>query len=707
MTNLKKITQEGLHYLLIAVIGAITIYLFFYQQINSGFSWIFGDDYDGVIEVALVSHWYRVFQFHHVWNLPQYFYPYQDTLGYNDGYFLYGLIAAAYRVLGFNVLVSHELMHISVKAIGFLSMAALLGRLQQKNIIALLGAALFTLSINSAASAGHGQLLGVAFAPLLALLLLETIRNILAGEKKSILLFGAGFSLLYGATLLTGFYMAWFFGLFLIIYAISYACLDFSKVKTLLNAVSSSRYQVAFVLFVFLLAVVPFVFVYFPKLKETGGQGYGNQLYFSLHVADMLNIGRGSLLWGPAFDFIDKRFPGLWRQGEFQFGFTPDVLALSLFIISGVILRKSTFKPLWFKALGYATLIALVLPFSFSGHSLWFFVHSLIPGASGVRVISRFYIYLAFPVAILLTVYFCNLWKSSPKARIPVFILLLIVCASQVNLHKDVNLDTKKIMARLNNAAPAPKACTSFFVDNPLPKPTDFVSRLYEQNVQAMLLADNFGIPTLNGFATFNPPDWVFEQKPMYLYRVGQYIRSHNLQGVCRYDIGENKWLTQGEIDFYSGVLHYETGKTLSFVQGGEGIGFLLDGWSVDEDWGRWTDAQTASLVMRMPAVTDGVINLEFKSRAFLAAVHQSLEVAVSVNGQKLEVFKYVAPQDAHDSIRIVKIPRDLLTKNDGLLTIRFDIEKPASPASLGVSADGRNLGLGLVSLKLASEPGR
>lgn len=707
MANLKKITQEGLHYFLMAVIGAITIYLFFYQQINSGFTRIFGDDYDGVIEAVLVSHWYRVFQFHHVWNQPLYFYPYPDTLGYNDGYFIYGLIAAAYRVLGWNVLVSQELMHISVKAIGFFSMAALLSRLQQKNVIAILGAALFTLCINSSESAGHGQLLGVAFAPLLAFLLLGTVRNILASEKKSIVLYGAGFSLLYGATLLTGFYMAWFFGLFLIIYAIFYACLDFSKIKLFLRAVSSSRYQVAFILFVFLVAVIPFVFVYLPKLKETGGQGYGNQLYFSLHVAEMFNTGRGSLLWGPAFDFIDKRFPGLWRPGEYQFGFTPDILALSLFIISGLILRKSTFKPLWFKALGYATLIALVLPLSFSGHSLWFLVHSLIPGASGVRVISRFYIYLAFPVALLITVYFCNVWQSLPKARIPVFILLLIICASQVNLHTGVNLETKKIMARLDDATPVPKICASFFVDNPLPKPTDIVSRLYEQNVQAMLLADTFGIPTLNGFATFNPPDWVFEQKPMYLYRVGEYVRSHNLQAVCRYDIGENKWLTPDQIDFYSNVLHYEAGKTLSFTQNGGEEGFLLDGWSVVEDWGRWTDARTASLVMRMPAVGDGAVNLEFKSRAFLAATHQSLELAVSVNGQKLAVFNYVAPQDANDSTRTMKIPHDLLAKSGGLLTIRFDIEKPVSPASLGLSADSRHLGLGLVSLKLAAEPNR
>jgi hypothetical protein len=106
----------------------------------------------------------------------------------------------------------------------------------------------------------------------------------------------------------------------------------------------------------------------------------------------------------------------------------------------------------------------------------------------------------------------------------------------------------------VNNASPAPKTCTSFFVDNPDPKPDDFVSNLYRQNVQAMLLADNFGIPTLNGFATFNPSDWIFERKPTYIYRVGNYVRNHNLQGVCQYDIGKNMWLTQDETNYNSEI---------------------------------------------------------------------------------------------------------------------------------------------------------
>ncbi|AIY44138.1 Permease of the drug/metabolite transporter [Collimonas arenae] len=703
---IKKIepaTQSTSYYFFLIAIGMLSIYFFFYQQINSHFSWIFGGDYDAVIEAVLVSHWYRVFEFNQAWNQPLYFYPYQDILGYNDGYFLYGVIGIPYRLLGFDLLVTQELVHMTVKAIGFLSMATLLGRLQQKNIIALLGAALFTLFLSSSARAEHAQLFSVAFLPLLAFLLLETVQSVFSSKRKAMLLYSTAFSLLYGAMLITGFYMAWFFGLFLIICIIFYAYFDFGKMKTFFNLALSSKWQIVLIASIFLFAIAPFLYVYLPKLKETGGQGYDSQIFYSLHYLDILNYGKGSLLWGRLFEFIDNRFPGMWRPGEYQVGFTPDVFILAIFIIFSLILKKTSASPRWFKVLACATLLAMLLPLSFSGHSLWFFVRSLVPGGRGLRVIARFYIFLAFPVSILIAVYFSNLWTLFKKFRMPIFALLSLVCLGQINVHKEVGLEVKKHMAMVNNAAPSSKECTSFFVTNPVPKSGDFISSLYGQNVQAMLLSDTFGIPTLNGFATFNPPDWIFEDRPMYVYRVGNYVSSHNLQGVCEYDIGNNKWLTPGEINYLSETAGYQFGEAVSFSKDGTGEKFILDGWSPAEDWGRWTGARTASLIMRVAAAEGSAIDLEFNSRAFLVPTHQTLNVLVFVNDQKLGTFKYQYPLDAADSVRTVKIPGDLVAKSKGLLKIEFEMENPVSPASLGLSADSRNLGLGLTGLALRS----
>jgi hypothetical protein len=84
---------------LLALIGSglLSLYLFFYQQFNSNFAVLFGDPYDGVIEAVLTGHWYKVAGLAHHWNQAFFFYPHEDTLGYNDSYLIYGVLASIFQ----------------------------------------------------------------------------------------------------------------------------------------------------------------------------------------------------------------------------------------------------------------------------------------------------------------------------------------------------------------------------------------------------------------------------------------------------------------------------------------------------------------------------------------------------------------------------------------------------------------------------------
>jgi hypothetical protein len=53
------------------------------------------------------------------------------------------------------------------------------------------------------------------------------------------------------------------------------------------------------------------------------------------------------------------------------------------------------------------------------------------------------------------------------------------------------------------------------------------------------------------------------------------------------------------------------------------------------------------------------------------------------------------------DERQLDKVPRQLISKRPQATEIRFEYDKPASPQSLGISADSRQLGLGLIWLKL------
>lgn len=530
-----------LHYSVALVAGCASLYLFFFKQINNGFSYIFGDKYDAVIESVLVSHWYHVLGFTQAWNQPLYFYPYPDVLGYNDGYFLYGLIGAAYRVMGFDIFHAQALVHVTVKALGFVSMLILLNRLHGRSLINALGAALFTLAINSSVQAVHGQMLAIAFSPLLTMLLLGGVRAAVVGARKAFLLYGLVFVSLFNSLLITAYYASWFFGLFAIVYVASYAVMDREAVKKYIRAMYRLKLQALIIGAWFVATVIPFLYVYLPKLKQTGGQSYGNQLYYSLHLADLMNYGSGSLLWGWLTNRIDGSFPNLMRLGEYSVGYTPDILLVMAFVVYSLRANKPR-MPVWVKVLAAAVLVSAALPISVDGHSLWFFVRTLVPGAAGLRTISRYYLFLAFPMAILISVYFERLGGFIRNGRLVGAMALALLCAGQINLAAPTYLNVPRETAIVDPVGKAPGGCASFFVSNPVSPAKSRVDRIYRQNVQAMLLADKVNIPTLNGLATFNPPDWIFVQDGGYLQRVREYVARHKLKGVCRYDFSGRRW---------------------------------------------------------------------------------------------------------------------------------------------------------------------
>ncbi len=103
--------------LFVAVLAAADI-VFFRLQIWNGFSVLFSDRNDGVIEDAILEHWFNVVRSFSLWSEVSYFYPHDKTLGYTDGYFLFGLIHAIFRSVGFDPFLSSELVNVVIKSIG-------------------------------------------------------------------------------------------------------------------------------------------------------------------------------------------------------------------------------------------------------------------------------------------------------------------------------------------------------------------------------------------------------------------------------------------------------------------------------------------------------------------------------------------------------------------------------------------------------------
>lgn len=206
------------------------------------------------------------------WSTTFYFYPTPHTLGYNDGYLLFGVVHAAWRALGIDVFLSAELVNATLRAIGFAAFYAMARRVFSLPWKwSLVAAALFTISNNLYTNAHHAQLFAVGFVPVMTLLLDGAVRAFWDRRSRALVAWGAGAAVFYGAWLLTAYYMAWFLAFFLLALVAMLACFvrrDF--LRELGARVVVTWPALAFVAVTAVLAAAPFAWLYLPKAAETG-----------------------------------------------------------------------------------------------------------------------------------------------------------------------------------------------------------------------------------------------------------------------------------------------------------------------------------------------------------------------------------------------------------------------------------------------------
>jgi hypothetical protein len=146
-----------------------------------------------------------------------------------------------------------------------------------------------------------------------------------------------------------------------------------------------------------------------------------------------------------------------------------------------------------------------------------------------------------------------------------------------------------------------------------------------------------------------------------------------------------------------------QVGEKIVFSPGAGAERLLGEGWSALEPKGVWTDGESASLVLELPADEPGNVELVFVVDPFVVPEHPVLDVEVSVRGRQLghRAFRLrrglFGRGKGHRRLRVVLPPsaRD----ETGRAALEFRLRDPASPLDLGLSDDSRRLGLHLRSL--------
>lgn len=539
-----------------ALAGAVLVLcllVFFRDALLTGLQWLYGDSYDGVIEVAILDHWYRVHTAGAAWNLTGYFHPYPATLGYNDTYLVPGVPFTLARLAGADPFLAAFASHVAMKALGFAGMYVLLRRgLAVRTPLALAGAALFATANASLLHMYHGQLLSIGLLPWLGFFALRAVAALREDRQGALLGHGCGFALLYGVTAFSAFYALWFFTLFLVIQLPVALVLMPADARRALGAAMRRQWRALLACaLVGAVALVPLLVLYLPVMAAGAHHSWANGPHLYLpSVMTLFNVGSGNLVWGrlPALLEHDMGYPG----GETRFGYPLGLMAATLFAMLWAGRERARGRIVLSIGIALAAITALALRWP-PDHSAWWFVHAYVPGAGALRVISRFLLFALTGVVVMVMVFL----DRAPRATWLTVLIVAGLLVEQIQLAAPLTLDRKAQLRMLAAVGPPPAGCAAFFVVSARPAgyPVLAESRAidrawggdgigdgglaYRHNVDAMLLASYYGRPTINGFSSFNPPDWKLSapDAPDYLARVRAYADRHRIGRLCGLDV--------------------------------------------------------------------------------------------------------------------------------------------------------------------------
>ena len=516
---------------------------------------------------------------------------------------------------------------------------------------------------------------------------------------------GGGAALLYGAWLLTGYYMAWFTTLFACLLGLAAGAIWLATPGRpgLRRFAPAVIWPLPVIAVVLVLSLLPFLRVYLPKARETGMHPVAAMMAFSPSVPDLLHFGPDNYLFG----WLDRAMtaairPGFATTGEHVIGFTPVLLLLAL--AGAVLAWRRTAAPwagpvVFWRALSLAFIASLVIVVHVGSHTIWLLIYEHVPGAGAVRTVTRYVLLLLVPGCLLAMVALAAIGARSRAAAV---VLGAVLVAEQFSGADPARLDRFAQLRALAALPAAPAACRSFFLRDPEAAPDMDFGRMLLANIDAMMMAELRHVPTLNGAASFHPEgdDLLFIQEPGYLSRVANTVHRYGiLDGLCAFDPSRKAWMTQAfpKIDVTAGRM-----ILLGTDAGAERPRYIGWGWADPEPGGAWTIGPAAELTLSIaPAlVAAQPLELRMRTRSLVTPLAPPPRVVVFANDRQVAEWH----PGSSEAIWRAELPKGLIGP-DGELRLRFEIHSPRVPAEIGLGKDPRALGMHVIGFELVPAP--
>jgi hypothetical protein len=421
------------------------------------------------------------------------------------------------------------------------------------------------------AQANHLQLQVLLFLPLIVILILIFFQNAasLSETKAFGLLSLAG--LCINVQLLTAFYIGWFFIFWCLLF---FSLCIFCRETRLFIWVALDRHRRAIIAsgVVFLLSAIPFLVVYLPVMRTTGGYSYDLAIRYIPEIKSYFLMADSNYIWAGLTDAILRRYSlGTDWGRRVGIGIVPSVVWVGISAF-GIWVIKEYIKPssvsnsenidvkhcnkvcyLFWALMILAVNVLFIIGLQYRGHSLWKFVYLLLPGARSIRQVSRFVMVLSLPMAIAFAFAVQHgMRKIALVGNFPartflsgvMYTLIAVGLFEQFNSGEGQYYSIRAENTRLKDlAAKLPEDCSSFYIAEVRDGDHDqeyFGNENYMHD--AMLVSVLKQLPTLNGRSGLSPPDWSLREvnSSEYEDKVRQWVKRHNIEGkVCRLEVDE------------------------------------------------------------------------------------------------------------------------------------------------------------------------
>jgi hypothetical protein len=578
MKYIKRIVEITVY----VVVGLFFGSIFFRELIFSRFDSLLGDVGDARFNGIIQEHWWQVINGSAKWLSPVFFSPTKGVLGHSDAGFLNAPLYIILRFCGLDNFTSYQIVLLVLVALGWIGMIFFLRVCLKSGLLpTIIGTILFIFPNAMANSIGHTQLLSIYLIPYLAIGIYFFIPNI---KKSTFCGTAAGIFLavFIPAIFYTSYYVGWFLMFFILLLAAVFCTLSMISLgsRVVWKHIIWKRKNINIFMPYFIICVIsfiPFLLTYIPIALTFGSRSYYDAASMLPTFIDYINVGPNNWLWG---NILYSIFPDIGTRPmahELIKGvpvfFILTYLGILIFYVSKVknyklALFKDDSCRLFFKgneaqepaklgilcaSLSIAILLSWGIIFKIYGCSLWWLVLKTIPGASGIRAVYRFQHILAFPLAILIAIglhQFINYTNKPVHSYLKrsVFLVIstifcLMLIGEQFNTGDFANYSKQQQRNMLAEINPPPQQAKIFAL---LPDKTG--TRIhYKAQIDAILIAQKYGLYTINGYSGQFPIGWdgiFYYNRSSYMLFLIRWIKNHKLMTDKLYflDINTGKW---------------------------------------------------------------------------------------------------------------------------------------------------------------------